>query len=99
MKKQQQMTIRVKGSGNSKQNAFAIALSQVQQEVTKKINNILLRIEPVDIQVICASESITTERFLFFFLPRKKLDYRITLDVVVDVTFVDINTIAFKSEQ
>ncbi|WP_085247018.1 DUF4312 family protein [Gilliamella mensalis] len=98
MKKTQQMTVKVKGLGDSKQRAFAAALSQVQKEVLKNTHNIMLRIEPIDIQVVSAIEKITTERFLFIFLPRKKAFYEVTLAVSVDVIFIDLSEIEFSSK-
>ncbi|OCG19505.1 cytoplasmic protein [Gilliamella sp. Fer1-1] len=98
MKKQEQILVRVKGHGDSKQRTFSNALSQVQKEVLKNTNNILLRIEPIDIQVVSAIEKIVMERFLFIFLPRKKTFYEITLDVSVNVTFIDLNDIEFTSK-
>ncbi|KDN10948.1 DUF4312 family protein [Gilliamella sp. Imp1-1] len=98
MKKTEQILVRVKGHGDFKQRAFAIALSQVQKEVLKNTNNIMLRIEPIDIQVVSAIEKITTERFLFIFLPRKKTFYEITLDVSVNLIFIDLNDIKCTSK-
>ena len=98
MKKTEQIQVRVTGQGDSKQRAFAIALNQVQKQVLKNTNNIMLRIEPLDISVVSAIEKITTERFLFIFLPRKKTFYDITLDVSVNVTFIDLNDIKFISK-
>ncbi|OCG67668.1 cytoplasmic protein [Gilliamella sp. Nev5-1] len=98
MKKQEQILVRVKGHCDSKQRTFSNALSQVQKEVLKNTNNILLRIEPIDIQVVSAIEKIVMERFLFIFLPRKKTFYEITLDVSVNVTFIDLNDIEFTSK-
>ncbi|MWN06626.1 MULTISPECIES: DUF4312 family protein [unclassified Gilliamella] len=96
--KKEQILVRVKGHGNAKQQAFAIALSQVQKQVLKNTNNIMLRIEPIDIQVVSAIEKTTIERFLFVFLPRKKTFYEITLDVSVNVTFVDLSDIEFTTK-
>jgi uncharacterized protein (TIGR03578 family) len=72
MKKQEQILVRVKGHGDSKQRTFSNALSQVQKEVLKNTNNILLRIEPIDIQVVSAIEKIVMERFLFIFYQEKR---------------------------
>jgi uncharacterized protein (TIGR03578 family) len=58
----------------------------------------MLRIEPIDIQVVSAIEKTIIERFLFVFLPRKKTFYEITLDVSVNVTFVDLSDIKFLTE-
>lgn len=97
MKEHQQLTVRVQGSADSKQRAFALALSSVQKEVLNNNSHMIIRIEPVDIAVVSATESIRTEKFLFFFLPRKRATYAITLDVTVDVCFVDITKINFAA--
>ncbi len=98
MKQNQQQIVRVSGQGDSKQRAFANALSQVQKQVLKNSSNMMLRIEPLNIQIVSAIKNITTERFLFIFLPRKKAIYDITLDVAVDVCFVDLSHIEFTSQ-
>lgn len=98
MKKSQQITVRVKGNGDSKQRAFAAALAQVQREVLKNTSNIILRIEPLDVQVICATEELSTEKFLFFFLARKKTFYELTLDVAIELSFVDMSEITFSTK-
>ncbi|WP_392566690.1 DUF4312 family protein [Utexia brackfieldae] len=97
MKDCQQLTVRVQGSADSKQRAFALALSSVQKEVLKNNTNIIIRIEPVDVAVVSATEKITTEKFLFFFLSRQRASYSITLDVTVDVCFIDITKINFAA--
>ncbi len=98
MRKIEQVQVRVTGQGDSKQRALAIALNQVQKQMLKNTNNVMLRIEPLDVSVVSATEKITTERFLFIFLPRKKAFYDITLDVSVNVTFLDLNDIKFISK-
>ena len=98
MRKIEQVQVRVTGQGDSKQRALAIALNQVQKQMLKNTNNVMLRIEPLDVSVVSATEKITTERFLFIFLPRKKTFYDITLDISVNVTFLDLNDIKFISK-
>lgn len=95
MKQTQQITVRVTGQGDSKQKAFSSALSQIQREVLKNTNNIILRIEPLDLAVISHKHEITTEKFLFFFFARQKAFYQVTLDVTVMLSFVDLNQVGF----
>lgn len=95
MKKHRQQTIRISGKGNSKQKACAVALMSIQREVLKNSSNIMLRVEPVGVNLISASEEVFTEKFLFFFFPRKRICYSIVLDVTVEISFVDINEINF----
>ncbi|MDF7667790.1 DUF4312 family protein [Orbaceae bacterium ESL0727] len=93
----QMMTVRVSGTGNSKQKALAAALAKVQTAVLQNSSAIILRIEPVDIDVISAYADIFCEKFLFFFLPRKKECYAITVDITVKVSLVAIDEIKFVS--
>ena len=97
MKECQQMTVRVQGSAHSAQRAFANALTGVQQEILKQNSNIILRIEPVDVEIISTTKKTITEKFLFFFFPRQKSTFNVELDVIVDVTFVDLSQIEFTS--
>lgn len=98
MKQKQQIIVQVKGSGESKQKAFASALSKVQQEILRNNGNIILRLEPVDMKVISTHHSVTTEKFLFIFFPRKREVYTVTLDITVDMSFVDISQVEFNAD-
>ena len=97
MKENQQLTVRVQGTGNSRARAFAAALSSIQREILKSNNNMILRLEPLNVEVVSATEKITTEKFLFFFLPREKALCTVILDVTVDVCFVDMGKVSFTS--
>lgn len=95
MKEQFTTTVRVKGKGEAKARAFADALSQVQAAVMKSSPHILLRIEPQDVQVVQARESVRKEAFLFFFLRRERRMFSVELDVTVNVTAVDLEKVDF----
>lgn len=96
MKENITTTVTVSGKSDTKQKAFAAALSSVQGALLRESKKVFLRIEPVDIKVIKAEEKITTEKFLFFFLLRKKYLYSVTIDVTVNMTTVDTDKIDFK---
>lgn len=99
MKKQSLITVQVKGKGDSKSKAFADALACVQRAVMNKTGDILLRIEPQDIVVIQAEEICIHEKFLFFFMPKEKKLYSLTLDVTVQITSIDTEKIQFTVRQ
>ncbi len=61
----------------------------------KDNQQVLLRIEPVDVQVLKAEESVRVERFLFFFLPRQRREYRVQLEIKVQVTSLDVAKVTF----
>jgi uncharacterized protein (TIGR03578 family) len=95
MKQQYETQVTVQGKGDSKAKAFADALSKVQQQVLRTSQKILLRIEPIDVRVLRAQESVRKEKFLFFFLARDRRNYSVELDITVSVTVIDTDKVDF----
>jgi len=95
MKEQFTTTVNVSGKGDSKEKAFADALSRVQNTLLKTTGKVLLRIEPQEVRVVLARESVRKERFLFFFLARERRSYSIELEITVSVSAIDVNKIDF----
>ncbi|MCA5012252.1 MULTISPECIES: DUF4312 family protein [unclassified Enterococcus] len=87
--------IQVEGTGKEKNLAFANALNQIHNRVLKEKNDVIVRIEPLDITILKAEQETFTERFLFFFLPRTRADYRVLLDVTVEITLIEMETVPF----
>lgn len=98
MKEQYTTSVKVEGKGDSKAKAFASALANVQGTVLKSTSNILLRIEPQDVSVLKAEEKITKEKFLFFFLPRERKTYTVTLEITVNVTMINTEKVVFVTK-
>ncbi|MEK9497254.1 DUF4312 family protein [Photorhabdus sp. P32] len=97
MKKHLKTSVRVNGQGETKQQAIADALNAVQRTVLKETNNIILRIEPQNVEIVSAAIKVINEKFLFLFFPRKREFYSVILDVALDVTLLNIQEIHFKS--
>ncbi|MDD9340965.1 MAG: DUF4312 family protein [Providencia heimbachae] len=98
MKKSIETIVRVIGQGDTKQKAIADALNSIQKTVLKDNSDIILRIEPKDVEVISAHSQSRTEKFLFIFLPRKREHFRVVLDVSLDVTLLSVNEIPFTEQ-
>ncbi|ORM73881.1 cytoplasmic protein [Pantoea wallisii] len=97
MKQQYETQVTVQGKGDSKAKAFADALSKVQQQVLRTSQKILLRIEPLDVRVLRAQESVRKEKFLFFFLARERRNYSVELEITVSVTVIDTESVEFTA--
>ncbi|MGC1043957.1 DUF4312 family protein [Pantoea agglomerans] len=97
MKEQYVTQVTVGGKGDTKAKAFADALSRVQNQVLHTTQKILLRIEPQDVRVLRAQESVKTEKFLFFFLARQRRSFSVTLEITVSVTVFDTEQVAFTA--
>ena len=95
MKQQYVTQVTVEGKGDSKAKAFADAMSRVQNQVLRATQKILLRIEPEDVRVLNARESVKTEKFLFFFLARQRRTYSVELEITVSVTVFDTEQVTF----
>ncbi|WP_338560563.1 DUF4312 family protein [Erwinia sp. E_sp_B04_7] len=98
MKENFTTTVNVSGKGDSRERAFADALSRVQNTVLKATNKVLLRIEPQDVKVVQARQSVRKEKFLFFFLARERRSYSVELDITVNVTVIDTDKIDFVTQ-
>ncbi len=98
MKQQLTTTVRVEGKGENKAAAFSSALSQVQRTVLKSTQNILLRIEPQDVKIITAEETVKREKFLFFFLARERKSYYVALDITVNLTAINTDQVVFVTK-
>ncbi|NAX42432.1 MULTISPECIES: DUF4312 family protein [unclassified Vibrio] len=96
MKEQLTTKVTVSGKGETKQQAFAAALSQVQPTLLKNNAKVLLRIEPLDVNVLQAEEKVKREKFLFFFLARDRRQYSVKLEVTVSLTYIDVEQVDFK---
>lgn len=95
MKETTTTTVRVSGKGDSKARAFADALSHVQGAMLKSSSQVLLRIEPQDVQVVHARESVRKEAFLFIFLRRERRTFSVELDVTVNVMSLNPDKVEF----
>lgn len=59
----------------------------------------IIRIEPMNIDIVSAIEEIYAERFLLFFFPRSRSQFQVVMDVTVDLFLVNIENIDFKKKQ
>lgn len=88
--------VRVEGTGKSKEQALNTALGKIQRKVMNEYKAMILRIEPLGTEVIDAIEQTYTERFLLFFFPRKRHNYKVVLDVDVNIILLKIDEIKFR---
>lgn len=93
----QQVVVTVEGKGDSKQHAFASALGEIQKKMMQE-SEVILRIEPLEVEVVKAIEKTYKERFLFFFFPRIRTSYHVELAVTVSVTTLKVDEVTFTQE-
>lgn len=96
MEKTSKQTVCVEGVGNTKEQAISIALGNIQKKILSEQKGMIIRIEPLHVEVIEAKELMYTERFLFIFFPRKRQKYKVVLDVDVNLFILEVDKIQFE---
>jgi uncharacterized protein (TIGR03578 family) len=89
-------TVRVSGTGPTRERAFAAAVQQVQARVGKETEGICFRVEPLDVTVVSAIEHRWSERFLGVLFPRERQRFELTLKIEVRVVSLDLAAVDFS---
>jgi len=89
-------TLRLTGSGPTREKAFAAAMRQVQQAVGERTDGVCFRVEPVRLTVLSAVEHRWTERFLGLLFPRKRSRFELTLRIDVRAFALDVDGLHFS---
>ncbi|GAX47761.1 DUF4312 family protein [Pseudolactococcus reticulitermitis] len=92
-------TVEVSGQGATKQSAFSDAISKVQKKIMAGSEDVFLQITPLNIEILSAIKETYTEKFLFFFLPRKKVRYAVKVLIHVEITAVSMAKVTFVDIQ
>ena len=90
----QEITLEVEGRGDTKDQALGAAFSNIQ----KQVGGMPLRIEPLDVEVLQATETQRSERFLLLFFPRIRSTYHLRLKVQVRVVSIHVEKITFQTQ-
>ena len=80
----------VSGTGKTREEAFSKALASIQKVLGKEVEGTIIRIEPVAVRFLEGLETVSTERFMFFFLKRDVSTFFIKLEVDVNLFVVDV---------
>jgi uncharacterized protein (TIGR03578 family) len=94
----QHVTVTVSGKGNTKEEAVSRALSKIQKQIFSEVNQLIIRAEPANIEEMEATIEEYTERFFFFFMPRKRMKCNVTLKVEVDLKTMDSEKLNWKKK-
>lgn len=96
MYKELQHTLSISGTGESKERAFNDVFAQIKPLVAKTFTEIILQIEPQEVEVVSAIETSYVEKFLGFLFPRKRVRYDITVTITVRLRMIDVAEIPFE---
>lgn len=89
---QKEICVKIEGSGNTKEQALDAAFASLK----KQIGGTLLRIQPLEVEVVKAVEKQFTERFLMLFFPRVRKTYYLQLLVRVQIISFCMDNLDFQ---
>lgn len=92
-------TLTLTGRGDTKEAAFNQIFGQIKQAIAKEIHELVIRIEPQEIEILAARETVYTERFLGILFPRRRTKYEIQAKVGVRLGVILLSQISFTQEQ
>ncbi|MEU8708223.1 DUF4312 family protein [Streptomyces sp. NPDC048565] len=90
-----EQTLRLTGTGPTKERAFGAAMRQVQSAATGEGGGVTFRVEPLSLDVLSAAEHRRTERFLGVLFARRRVHFEITVRVRVRITSLDLDSVDF----
>ncbi|WP_166793109.1 DUF4312 family protein [Cryobacterium lactosi] len=93
--KTETVTTSIVGKGDTKERALSDVFRQVPQSVREKVPGTCFRIQPVGVEVSKAVEFSKREKFLGVLFARTRIEFSITAVVVVEVSFIDLDDVAF----
>lgn len=95
MYRELEQTLTVSGSAETKQGAFQQALTRMKAELSKETKDMLLQIEPRDVEIVSATQSSYREAFLGFLFPRTRTRYDLLIRVTVKLRTVALDQVEF----
>lgn len=89
------MSIEVLGNGPTSDQAISNAISSIKKTVFNELEELIVRIEPNEIEVVEAVITERKERFMFILFPRVKRVFSIKLRVEVELKLLNTSVIAW----
>ncbi|MVP00220.1 MULTISPECIES: DUF4312 family protein [Paenibacillus] len=95
MFQQKPLTLVVSGSSETKQGAFQQALTRMKGQISRETTDVLMQIEPQEVEIVSANVTQYREKFLGLFFPRNRTRYDVTLRITVKLKYVNLDELEF----
>jgi len=99
MYREQIYTLTLTGTSETKEGAFNKIFGQIKTSIASHIPELVVRIEPQEVEIISAKETRYTEKFLGFLFPRERTTYEITAQISVRLGVIEVSKISFQQEE
>ncbi len=81
-------TFEASSKGKSKEEVLGNALTDMRKKANSLVDGTILKMEPVEVYLLDEKVDVTTERFLFVFMPKEKTEYTSTYKFVVEIRYI-----------
>ena len=89
-------TVTLSGTGETKEMAFNHIFSQIKPLISRTFSQVIIQIEPQEAEILSATETVSTERFLGVLFPREKIRYQVDLRIQLRLKTIDLAQIPFE---
>ena len=96
---ERELEVVLEGGGGSKEAAFSNALAGLQKSIAEGGRYLIIRIEPLEVELIEGSERRRAEKFMFFFMKRDVSVFHVKIRVKVRVFRIDMDACNFAAER
>lgn len=79
----------IKASGKTKNEALTRAVAELRKQVYKEVDGLILKMDPSEVYILNEEKKVEIEKFLFFFMPREKVQYFMEFEIKVHISYVD----------
>lgn len=77
------------GKGKSIEEAYNNIFTMVRSKVYDAVPGVILHMEPKEVYLLSKEEEVITEKFLFLFLPREKRNWKIKVELLVEIKYIN----------
>ncbi|MDP4098348.1 DUF4312 family protein [Paenibacillus sp. P96] len=93
---EKEITLTITGSGESERAAFQHILNEMKKQVTANDADMMLQIEPRNMEVLSAAKTVRTEKFLGILFPRTRTRYEVKAKITVMLRYMDLSKIEYE---
>lgn len=79
----------IKANGKTKNDALTKAVTILRKQVYGEIDGLIMHMEPLEIYILKEEKKTSIEKFLFFFMPKEKIEYLMEFKMKVRIGYVN----------
>ncbi|MTI46277.1 DUF4312 family protein [Sporosalibacterium faouarense] len=78
----------IEASGKSSEEAIGSIFGKLRKQIYSEVKGSVLHMEPLEVYKVSKDKKEYIEKFLWVFMPRKKVEYKIKLKIIVLIKYI-----------